>query len=362
MSYTKALSFTLRLAVTCGIFIYIFTKVIALDDHIVLKDKSVVRGDILSVDAERVHIDVHGKTLQYRISEIADQKNTDRKAIHPGFFKIWKQLHIPLFFLFSTLFFVDLFICTFRLKWFLASQGISTSYLQLTRINFMGHFFNNFLPGSTGGDIVRAYYVARDAEQKTNGVVAVVMDRIIGMSALAILAGGIVFFHLKKQEFFIPALIIYACLGGILFGGILIFSVPERLYARRHNLMSKIIAAFCNYRFHPRILLWSVALSICVHILTNLAVFGFARALGIYHVPWFVFFIYVPVGLLVMAVPISISGWGVGEAIFAYLFSQVGVLYEQGVVLCLLIRLAQIELGVIGGILWMSGRRTPPAP
>jgi uncharacterized membrane protein YbhN (UPF0104 family) len=83
------------------------------------------------------------------------------------------------------------------------------------------------------------------------------------------------------------------------------------------------------------------------------AVIGFASALGINNVPYSVFFVYIPVGSLLMAVPVSLSGWGVGEAIYSYLFAQVGVSVERGIILTLLIRVGNLGIGLIGGAVWL---------
>ena len=43
-------------------------------------------------------------------------------------------------------------------------------------------FFNAFLLGSTGGDLLKAYYAARETHhKKTEAVVTVFVDRIIGL-------------------------------------------------------------------------------------------------------------------------------------------------------------------------------------
>jgi uncharacterized membrane protein YbhN (UPF0104 family) len=82
--------------------------------------------------------------------------------------------------------------------------------------------------------------------------------------------------------------------------------------------------------------------------------FGYARALGITHVPWYIFFIYIPVTFLLMAIPISVSGLGVGEAAYSYFFIQVGVLPEQAIMLPLMYRFGQMLISLVGGVLWFS--------
>src|SRR2546430_8221736 len=49
-------------------------------------------------------------------------------------------------------------------------------------------FFNAFLLGSTGGDVIKAWYVAHETHhKKAEAVATVVVDRLIGLLALFII-------------------------------------------------------------------------------------------------------------------------------------------------------------------------------
>ena len=87
--------------------------------------------------------------------------------------------------------------------------------------------------------------------------------------------------------------------------------------------------------------------------------YGYALALGIQNIPLEVFFIYVPVGFLIMTLPISLAGWGVGEATYSYLFAKVGVPASKAVVLSILVRCGQMFISLFGGIWWLFDRRKP---
>ena len=53
----------------------------------------------------------------------------------------------------------------------------------------MAQFFNAFLLGSTGGDLLKAYYAARETHhRKTEAVVTVLVDRLIGLFSMLALA------------------------------------------------------------------------------------------------------------------------------------------------------------------------------
>ena len=48
------------------------------------------------------------------------------------------------------------------------NPSFNASTFQLSKLYYIGLFFNNFMPGSVGGDVVRIYYLGKT----TNVVVA----------------------------------------------------------------------------------------------------------------------------------------------------------------------------------------------
>src|ERR1700681_3009829 len=68
-------------------------------------------------------------------------------------------------------------------------QGMYMSWRRAIMLFFVGLFFNLFMPGYTGGDFARLYYLMREfPDKKKESVLTVVMDRLIGMAALVLTA------------------------------------------------------------------------------------------------------------------------------------------------------------------------------
>src|SRR5947209_10171924 len=73
------------------------------------------------------------------------------------------------------------------LRWqiLLRVQKIYLSFPRITGLFFIGMFYNQFLPGGTGGDIIKSYLLLKETPGKTAGaLLAVVFDRLIGLVAL----------------------------------------------------------------------------------------------------------------------------------------------------------------------------------
>lgn len=72
------------------------------------------------------------------------------------------------------------------LRWYLLVRALD---LPLTlrdafRYGMIGVFFNTFLPGSVGGDLIKAAVLARGQARRTAAVATVIMDRVIALWAL----------------------------------------------------------------------------------------------------------------------------------------------------------------------------------
>src|ERR1700746_2163419 len=68
-------------------------------------------------------------------------------------------------------------------------QGMRIGWLRLAQLFFVGLFFNLFMPGYTGGDFARLFYLMREFPQKKKeAILTVVMDRLIGVAALFVTA------------------------------------------------------------------------------------------------------------------------------------------------------------------------------
>src|SRR2546429_1255676 len=77
----------------------------------------------------------------------------------------------------------------FRWRMVVRVHGIDLSLGRATEISLVAHFFNSFLLGSTGGDLLKAYYAARETHhKKMEAVVTVVVDRLLGLFAMLLFA------------------------------------------------------------------------------------------------------------------------------------------------------------------------------
>jgi uncharacterized protein (TIRG00374 family) len=70
--------------------------------------------------------------------------------------------------------------------WFLLrAQSIHIDVLAAVRLFFLGLFYSNVMPGSGGGDLVKAWYVTKHTNKRLEGALSVFVDRVIGLIGLS---------------------------------------------------------------------------------------------------------------------------------------------------------------------------------
>jgi hypothetical protein len=252
-------------------------------------------------------------------------------------------------------------------------QGLELSFGRATSIFFVGMFFNAFLLGSTGGDVIKAWYVAHETHhKKAEAVATVVVDRLIGLLALFVLTlimMGIywrrVFDDPKLITFSILTLgFVLACVVGTILGFWRGFvdKVPG-LRARlqrlpKYDMFKRMVDAYRQYAEHPMVLVNATLQSFCVHLASMASIWCIGQGLNITTQNGLIdYLLYLPIINSVTAIPISISGFGVREGMYAAMFGQVGVSRSLAVALSLLGYLAGLVWSLFGAIFYLTHRK-----
>jgi uncharacterized protein (TIRG00374 family) len=245
----------------------------------------------------------------------------------------------------------------------LESLGIRLSFWRSLVLNLVGAFYNAFMPGTTGGDLIKAYYAAKQTQFRTRAVLSVLIDRIIGLLALIIVGGTMAAFQWHIPDCRRVALLSALILGGTTVGLLVFYSrrlrrwtgldfVLRRLPMQRQ--VQKAVDAMEIYRDRPAPLLVALLMSLPVHVTSILsATFaGWAFRLPL---PVFYYWVVVPVVALVGAIPVSPQGAGVMEFFAVELTRRHGVTIGQAFALTMSIRLVQVLWNLVAGVLVLRG-------
>jgi uncharacterized protein (TIRG00374 family) len=258
----------------------------------------------------------------------------------------------------------------YRWKLLLSAQGIHYSGRESFVLGFIGFFFNQFIPGSTGGDLVKAYYVSVDhPERRAAGITTVFLDRVVGVLVLILIAGCSIGLNWRtiagNQALLFLGAMVGAILAGCAVAGTLFYSQRFRsrpwvrtLFGKLpfRDLLSSVQAAVYVYKFHPRLVLSAVGLSLVV----QLSIVGMAICYGLALGPvadLSSFFFTVPLGQLAMSIPIGLpGGLGQSEAAYNFLFQEIGYPEGFGFLLALIQRANWSLWALLGGLFYFKRR------
>ena len=143
--------------------------------------------------------------------------------------------------------FVGLIIILGVLRWRMALevQGLHLPIGRALEISLVAHFFNSFLLGSSGGDLMKAYYAARETHhKKAEAVTTVFVDRLLGLWSMLFFAAVMMLPNRallwEHERLGATALLILALLGGCtlvlmlaFWGGVSRFMPASRGWFRR---------------------------------------------------------------------------------------------------------------------------------
>jgi uncharacterized protein (TIRG00374 family) len=246
----------------------------------------------------------------------------------------------------------------------LRALDINISQARTFTINMVGAFYNAFMPGTTGGDLVKAYYAAKHApEKRTRAVMSVLVDRAVGLYALVIIGGAMAAYQwdipiCRKVAKVAAGVIAVTAVGCV------VFYVPalRRLtgfnyIVKRLPLQATIgraIEAMEMYGRRPLSIVAAFMLAFPVHVTAILSATMAGNALGL-ELNWAYYWAIVPVIALVGAIPISPQGAGVMEFVAVQLTRRQGATVSQAFALTMAIRIVQIIWNLAAGLFVLRG-------
>jgi uncharacterized protein (TIRG00374 family) len=214
----------------------------------------------------------------------------------------------------------------FRWHVLLKVQGIHLSFWRLSGLFLIGMFYNQFLPGGTGGDIIKSYYLLKEtADKKAGALLAVVFDRLIGLVALVAITGTLIGLRYDflsqttetRQLLWILLVVLGVSIAGLLTtfvitGFRLFHSLPLRFPGREKLI--EVSAAYHLYARHWRATLVAFGSSIVAHLATFATFLSVAYSLRA-NVKIVDFFAVMPIERTISAMPISFAGIGWREKV-----------------------------------------------
>lgn len=264
------------------------------------------------------------------------------------------------------------------IRWYLllTCQEVPASFSTATKITCIGLFFNSFMLGSVGGDLIKAFYIAKgNAGYRTRAIMSILIDRIIGLEALLILAFLTLLFNYTFISANPPLRALLPAIGVCILGS---FAAAAAVFSKRiknifiatgvHTLMAFLpqkdilinsYNALHSYSGKKKNLAQALLISLLTNMIMLYVFYTIGREIGETSIPFLGYCSIVPAGIITLSIPIAPAGIGVGQAAFYNLFEW----YQAhsgtfGAAIITAYQLIQLLVNVSFVFVYLSNKRT----
>lgn len=261
-------------------------------------------------------------------------------------------------------------VCEFLgiLRWqlFLQMMHVHVKLSELSRLFFIGAFFNQFLPGTTGGDVVRVIYLMKDhPEHRTAGFLSVAVDRLLAVLVLVAMGLGFAWFRSDwfaqsfavGQTMRIFAIVLFVMGAGLIASFFLtsrhlVDRLPERFPLRKHIVKLSTLWQLCIENRSQA--LWGAFYTIPM-LIAYFAAFYFVALAFTPKVSFLDMTSIMPLVTAISSLPISLNGIGVREALFEQLLWELcAVPSGIGLLISITGMFVYLAWGLPGGLFYLE--------
>jgi uncharacterized membrane protein YbhN (UPF0104 family) len=257
---------------------------------------------------------------------------------------------------------LDRAVMIWRWMILLRANGVPIAAGSAVWIYLVSSFIGAFLPAGVGADAARALTLSLRTSRGTEAVASVAIDRLLGllsiltMAVVGVVAAGSDAGYLVNAVVLVAAVVTGAA-GFLWADRWLRAALPDTWQQSRGGArVLRLADALSQYRDHRPALAAVFVLSIAVQLLRIVQAWLLGRGIGI-DVPFAYYLFFMPIGLVALLLPISISGFGAPQAIIVWLLSPRGVPDHDALALSTLIVLTGILANLPGA--WLYLRRQP---
>jgi uncharacterized protein (TIRG00374 family) len=235
-------------------------------------------------------------------------------------------------------------------------RGPSPSMASVQAVFYASIFFNCLPFGTVGGDVARVWLARRFALSLSQIVLSILVDRVVTVAALVMLA-------LATLPTISNPVAVTAWFGGaaILVAGalgILLLGAVERVLGRwrKQRFIHFVLRMVEEMRqVKTRAGLVALCFALASGACSGSGAYCIARSLGI-GVGAVPMIAVISIMTLVVALPVSVAGWGVREITLVALLGLLGVDREAALALSVELGLITTLLSLPGGVVWLTLR------
>ncbi|MBI2709632.1 MAG: flippase-like domain-containing protein [Actinobacteria bacterium] len=247
----------------------------------------------------------------------------------------------------------------------LAALGQHVGYSRLLSHYLAGQFVANVLPTTIGGDVLRVSRLAKDSGETPASFASVVLERLTGWIVLPVITfvGFAVNPGLRRLGNATRVALFVAAAPIVLLGAVLWAMARHHSEDVMHEtgwrrFLAAIALGLNRLRRQPSQILGVLGAGFAYQLVLVGAAVMAARAIDIRPAGPTALCAFLPAVLIAQVLPISISGVGVREFLFALFLRPLGVATEQAIALGLLLYLLNLVVSLLGAPAFAVGGRT----
>jgi uncharacterized membrane protein YbhN (UPF0104 family) len=252
-------------------------------------------------------------------------------------------------------------VSVLRWQMLAAMLGLGGRWRDYLSYYFTGMFFNLILPTSVGGDVVRAWYLGRQAGpipetgRRTAAFLSVLADRINGFAVLI----GLACVATVCCPTPLPGWISWtvAGMGAACVLGLAALPILPRLRTvlPSHPRVTHLLDGAALYQRDRRGMFVVTVLSLVVQVANVILAWLIGEGMGL-PVPPLYYGVLIPLVSILTLLPISLNGMGLREGGTVLLLAPLGVGSASAVTLSLLIFAVYTAASLAGGVFYLLGR------
>ena len=242
------------------------------------------------------------------------------------------------------------FLCSYKWWILLKAANYNVPYKMTYCLYSTGLFFNTFMPGSAGGDIIKGVYLFKfvTKSQRTGAVFTIIIDRFIGLHALFSIAfimflvayNSISNIDEIKYFFLFIGLVVFFTLPSLYlvsrFSNNIILNLERKrenkFYSKLLNIFITILKSLNDFNARPISIIYCWIISLVNHILMLTCFYCMTFIINIEILGPLEIFYSGSLSLIANVIPLTPGGIGIGESAFNYFAGSFSGLSSENIV------------------------------
>jgi len=258
---------------------------------------------------------------------------------------------------------VDRALMAWRWILLVRATGVELTTKSGLWIFLVSSFLGSFAPAGIGGDVARAWELDQRTSRGSDAVASVAVDRWLGLASVAVLgAFGLANWtrgfdaDISLAMHILLVLVVVGSIAGV-WADRIVAAVLPAAWTRRTpwSQLTRLADSMAHFRREWPTLLWVAMLSLAVQVIRVVLAWVLGTGLGI-DVGLDYYLVVMPVGIVLILLPISIGGFGPAQGAIVWMMRPLGVDEGLAFAMSTLFVLVGVVANLPGALLYL-GRR-----